>query len=84
MQAPAPAAATSDEALVRRALAGDLGGFELLVERHRGVVQRVAARVVGRHDAEDVAQDAFLRAFHRLGQFRGESPFRSWLLRITH
>ena len=54
------------------------------MERHRDVVARVAARMVGAKDAEDVAQDAFLRAFHRLGQFRGDSPFRSWLLRITH
>ena len=74
----------SDEALVKRTLEGDLGAFETLVERHRAVVYRVAARVVGEKDAEDVAQDAFLRAFHRLSLFRGESPFRAWLLRITH
>lgn len=74
----------SDDALVERTLAGDLGAFERLVERHRGVVYRVAARIVGDDDAEDVAQDAFLRAFHRLSRFRRESPFRAWLLRITH
>jgi RNA polymerase sigma-70 factor (ECF subfamily) len=74
----------SDETLVRRALAGDLGAFERLVERHRDVVHRVAARIVGEDEADDVAQDAFLRAFHRLTLFRGEGPFRSWLLRITH
>ena len=45
---------------------------------------RVAAGIVGSEDAEDVSQDAFLRAFHRLERFRGEAPFRSWLLRITH
>ena len=48
--------------------------------RHREVVLRVAARVVGDDDAEDVAQDAFLRAFHRLDRFRGDAPFRAWLL----
>jgi RNA polymerase sigma-70 factor (ECF subfamily) len=74
---------TSDEALVERTLAGDLSAFETLVERHRDVVYRVATRIVGEDDADDVAQDAFLRAFHRLSLFRGESPFRSWLLRIT-
>jgi RNA polymerase sigma-70 factor (ECF subfamily) len=47
-------------------------------------VQRVAARIVGANHADDVAQDAFLRAFHRLDQFRGESTFRQWLLRIAH
>ena len=73
-----------DRALVDRAVAGDLAAFETLVERHRDVVFRVAARAVGRDEAEDVCQDAFLRAFHRLPSFRREAPFRVWLLRITH
>jgi RNA polymerase sigma-70 factor (ECF subfamily) len=83
-----PSASTlqeSDDAeLVRRATRGELTAFEQLVDRHRPVVVRVAARIVGTEDAEDVSQDAFLRAFHRLGHFRGDAPFRSWLLRITH
>ncbi len=65
-------------------LAGDLAAFEELVDRHRPVVYRVAARVVGREEAEDVTQETFLRAYHRLPRFRGESAFRSWLLRIAH
>ena len=73
-----------DARLVRRAAEGDLSAFEQLVELHRDVVVRVAGRIVGSQDAEDVSQDAFLRAFHRLGDFRGDAPFRSWLLRITH
>lgn len=81
--APAPAL-KSDEILVRRTLAGDVGAFETLVERHRDVVYRVAARVLGPDEAEDVTQDVFLRAFHRLHQFRGSSSFRTWLLRIAH
>jgi RNA polymerase sigma-70 factor, ECF subfamily len=73
----------ADRELVDRALAGDLSAFETLVERYRDVVFRVAARIVGRDEAEDVSQDAFLRAFHRLSDFRGDAPFRVWLLRIT-
>ena len=73
----------SDEVLIARTLRGDLGAFERLVERHRDVVFRVASRIVGRDDAEDVSQDAFLRAFTRLEKFRGESTFRTWLLQIT-
>ncbi len=73
-----------DEQLVQRARGGDLSAFGELVERHRSVVYRVAARMVGPDDADDVTQESFLRAFHRLGRFRGESPFRSWLLRIAH
>ena len=78
------AEAVEDADLVRRTTRGDLTAFEQLVDRHRPVVMRVAARMVGSGDAEDVSQDAFLRAFHRLEHFRGEAPFRSWLLRITH
>lgn len=74
----------ADGTLVLRTLDGDLQAFESLVERHRDVVFRVAARVVGPDRAQDVSQDAFLRAFHRLANFRGEAPFRSWLLQITH
>jgi len=73
-----------DHELVRRTLAGDSSAFGELVESHSAVVHRVAARVVGPDEADDVAQDAFLRAFHRLDRFRGESPFRAWLLRIVH
>jgi RNA polymerase sigma-70 factor (ECF subfamily) len=74
----------TDEELVARARGGDLSAFEGLVERHRPVVTRVARRIAGADDADDVAQDAFLRAYHRLGRFRGEGPFRAWLLQITH
>jgi RNA polymerase sigma-70 factor (ECF subfamily) len=58
----------SDHSLVERARRRDLPAFEELVRRHRAAVLRVAARVVGENEAEDVAQDAFLRAFHRLDQ----------------
>ena len=74
----------ADDQLVRATLEGDLRSFERLVERHRDVVLRVAARIVGEDDAEDVAQDAFLRAYHRLARWRGEAPFRTWLLHIAH
>jgi RNA polymerase sigma-70 factor (ECF subfamily) len=74
----------SDDELVRQTRAGKIAAFEALVERHRDVVFRVASRIVGPADADDVTQDAFLRAFHRLGQFRGDSSFRSWMLRIAH
>jgi RNA polymerase sigma-70 factor (ECF subfamily) len=76
--------ALDDRELVQRATRGEMSAFEHLVDRHRPVVIRVAARIVGSDEAEDVSQDAFLRAFHRLEHFRGDAPFRSWLLRITH
>lgn len=73
-----------DHELVGATLAGDLRAFEHLVRRHRDVVVRVAARIVGDEEAEDIAQDAFLRAYHRLERWRGEGPFRTWLLHIAH
>jgi RNA polymerase sigma-70 factor (ECF subfamily) len=72
-----------DENLIERTRQGELTAFEQLVERHRSIVFRVAARIVGPDDAEDVSQDAFLRAFHRLDQYRGTATFRTWLLQIT-
>jgi RNA polymerase sigma-70 factor (ECF subfamily) len=73
----------TDEILIERTLDGDLSAFEEVVERHRGIVFRVAARIVGPDDAEDVSQDTFLRAFHRLDQFQGTAAFRTWLLQIA-
>ncbi len=72
-----------DQTLIARTLHGELNAFEQLVQRHRDVVFRVAARIVGPDDAEDVSQDAFLRAYHRLDRFKATAPFRSWLLQIT-
>jgi RNA polymerase sigma-70 factor (ECF subfamily) len=74
----------SDPVLVERSQAGDLRSFEQLVERYRDVVYRVVARVTGEIDADDVTQDVFLRAYHRLDRFRGDGPFRAWLLQIAH
>lgn len=79
-----PTLTDADLDLVARARTGDLAAFERLVFEHRAVVHRVAARIVGDTDAEDVAQDAFLAAFNRLDRFRGEGTFRAWLLQITH
>ncbi|MFZ0040604.1 MAG: sigma-70 family RNA polymerase sigma factor [Solirubrobacteraceae bacterium] len=79
----APSIPDADQQLIQRTLDGDMHAFEQLVQRHRDVVFRVASRIVGTDHADDVSQDAFLRAFHRLGRFRGDSSFRTWLLQIT-
>ena len=68
---------------MQQARAGRLEAFEMLVRRHEGVAYRVALRMLGPDAAEDATQDAFLRAFHRLGDFRGEGSFRAWLLQIV-
>lgn len=73
-----------DGAWVEAAKRGDVDSFRRLHEAHREIAFRVAWRVVGnRHDALDVVQDAFVRAFEKLDTFSGQSSFRSWLLRIV-
>jgi len=79
-----PLAPDPDDQLVALAVAGDIRAFERLVERHRDTVYRVAARVAGEDDADDVVQDTFLRAYHRLDRFRGDGAFRAWVLQIAH
>jgi RNA polymerase sigma-70 factor (ECF subfamily) len=73
-----------DQALVERAQRGDDEAFEALVRtyQHR-VVNFAHALVSDRSDAEDVAQEAFLRAYRGLGRFRGASSFRTWLYQIV-
>ena len=74
----------TDLDLVRLAQAGDLDAFGELVERNRRAVFRAAlAAVRSPAEADDVAQEAFVTAFRKLGSFRGESQFRTWLLSIT-
>jgi RNA polymerase sigma-70 factor (ECF subfamily) len=74
----------TDAELVEQARAGDATAFGVLVERYQHVVFRTALAVVGRRDeAEEVAQDAFLRAYRSLDGFRGEASLKTWLLTIT-
>jgi RNA polymerase sigma-70 factor (ECF subfamily) len=78
-----PSAAT-DLDLVRLAQAGDVEAFGELVERNRRAVFRAALACVGSAaEADDVAQEAFVTAYRKLGTFRGEAQFRTWLLSIT-
>lgn len=73
-----------ERSIVRRAAAGDRDARRTLFEEHRDAAYQVALRVTGRHDdALDVVQDAFIRAFERLGEFQAGSTFRTWLLRIV-
>ena len=73
----------SDDRLIRSAIGGDTHAFGVLVTRHERAVRRLATALVGSTDADDVAQDAFVRAYRALATFRPGSPFRPWLLRIV-
>jgi RNA polymerase sigma-70 factor, ECF subfamily len=70
--------------LVRQAQAGDADAFGELVERNRQAVFRAALAALGSPaEADDVAQDAFVLAYRKIGTFRGDAAFRTWLLAIT-
>jgi len=74
----------NDDILVRRTLCGDNSAFALLVERYQGVVYRIAYREVeNHHDAEDIAQEAFLKAYRKLKTLKDPNVFPSWLYAIT-
>jgi RNA polymerase sigma-70 factor (ECF subfamily) len=76
--------ASDDQALVERCRSGDLTAFEPLVEKYRERVWRLAYHYVrDREEAWDVAQEAFVRAWQALPNFRGQSAFYTWLFRIV-
>jgi len=70
--------------LIERARGGDVGAFEALVRAHQEVAFRTAWVVSGgADDAEDAAQEGFVKAYRALGRFRSGAPFRPWLLAIV-
>src|SRR3954471_1928938 len=75
---------TEELQLVQAAKGGDVSAFEDLVKRYDRNVFRIAQHITqNREDAEDVVQDAFLKAYQNLGQFQGNSKFYTWLVRIA-
>ena len=78
------AVANDDLDLVHASKNGDVGAFEQLVKRYDRKLLRIAQHVThNREDSQDAVQEAFLKAFQNLGQFRGDSLFSTWLIRIT-
>jgi RNA polymerase sigma-70 factor, ECF subfamily len=76
--------AESDASLVERIQKGDSAAFDALMERYEGKVYRLATGLMkNRDDALDAVQDAFLSVFRKIGSFRGESAFSTWLYRIA-
>lgn len=73
-----------DSSLVARASSGDRGAFRQIVETHKEQVFRLALGLTrNHHDAEDLVQDVFIRAYSALDRFRGDAKIGSWLHRIT-
>ena len=77
-------ASSSDAAIVRRVQQGDSNAYNLLVLRYQHKVVQIALKFVNNQaDACDIAQEAFLKAYRAIGNFRGESGFYTWLYRIV-
>jgi RNA polymerase sigma-70 factor, ECF subfamily len=75
---------SDDVALVHSAKQGDMAAFEELLKRHTNMIFRVAMHITSlREDAEEVVQDAFLKAFRHLQRFEERSRFSTWLTRIA-
>jgi len=84
MRPSVEATGDSDAIAVERTLAGDRDAFRVLVERHSPNVFRLAFRMTGnQHDAEEVVQEAFLRAYQKLSQFAARANFGTWVYRIA-
>ncbi|MFP4107043.1 MAG: sigma-70 family RNA polymerase sigma factor [Phycisphaerae bacterium] len=76
--------AFADETLVQHSREGDMQAFGALVAKYQDRIFNLVYRMIGnRAEAEEIAQDAFLKALERLDQFRGNSKFYTWLFRIA-
>lgn len=70
---------------VQRVLAGNTAAYAILVDRHKDLVFNIAHKIVRhREDAEEIAQDAFVKAYQSLRSFKGDSKFSTWLYRIVY
>jgi RNA polymerase sigma-70 factor, ECF subfamily len=70
---------------VQSVLAGNTAAFAVLVDRHKDLAFNIALKIVRhREDAEEIAQDAFVKAYQSLRSFKGDSKFSTWLYRIVY
>src|SRR5210317_2029197 len=73
-----------DAELVKRVQAGDSAAFDILVQKYQHKVVNLVGRFVSDHaECQDITQDAFVKAYRAIGNFRGESQFYTWLYRIA-
>ena len=77
---PVPSGLNGDVAL---AAGGDWSAFERLYRAHVAKIHSLARRMLGSHEADEVTQDIFVRTWQKLGQFRGDSAFSTWLHRLA-
>ncbi len=74
-----------DKYYIDRVLRGDVNAYGYLVEQHKGMIYTIALKMLkNAEDAEELAQDTFVKAFRSLKEFKFESKFSTWLYRITY
>ena len=74
-----------DSFYINKVLKGNLPSFAILVEKHKGLAYTLALRIAkNNEDAEEIAQDAFLKAYNSLGSFKQDSKFSTWLYKIVY
>jgi RNA polymerase sigma-70 factor (ECF subfamily) len=77
-------AKAKDFDLTQAAAAGDMGAFEEVYQRHHRRVYSICLRMLqNAHEAEDLTQDVFIQLYRKIGSFRGDSAFTTWLHRMT-
>lgn len=76
---------TADQLIISKVLAGDSSAFAHLIELHKLHVFNICLKIIGHHqEAEEVAQDVFMKVYQKLDSFRQESKFSTWLYRIAY
>jgi len=74
-----------DQFYINRILQGDSSAYAAIVDKHKEMVFTIAVKIVrNQQDAEEVAQDVFVKAFHALATFKGDAKFSTWLYRIAY
>lgn len=74
-----------DQKYITMTLAGDVNAFAILIDRYKNMVYTLCLRMMKTtEDAEEIAQDVFLKAFQKLGTFKGTSKFSTWIYSITY
>ena len=76
---------TKDQFYIDKVLQGNTSSYNYLVNNYKDMVYTIAIKIVrNREDAEEVAQDSFIKAFQKLNSFKGESKFSTWLYTIVY
>ncbi|MFO7909343.1 MAG: sigma-70 family RNA polymerase sigma factor, partial [Halomonas sp.] len=75
----------TDENYIERVLKGDKSSFAIIMERHKNMVFTIANRMLrNREEAEEITQDAFLKAYRSLKKFKKQAKFSTWLYKIVY